>query len=797
MDMNGQETESDRAMRFHPAFLQCRQRAFSTVTANLAELLKSADDALLDFADKAQTNMIQQEFFAARSVILTHRPLIQSLFQSGFNRAFDDLGKRLPQRSLADTADDEDEQGLSLLDVVEMDENVAAETLVDKSKDRCYTELYALRQRLSVVAGGPQLGEDEIPAGPYHLVHSFGTALKGLEIDGKVRVILYALFDKHVMKDVESLYRELNETLKQAGVLPNLKYLMNPRKSAGAASSIDPGDKEGGGHPEQQPKVSLGMNPGAGSGPEQRAEPLGGVSDELMGSILELMAGRRARLRASAGSTDAAPSAGFSAAVKRVQRDTLIATLDGVQSRSHGRDASAFTDPVAAARLGSDPHFLDSVKGELRAEREAFFSQVKPEEMEPTDVDAIDIVGLLFEYMLNDVELPNLAKALLSRLHTPYLKVALLDRQMLYKDDHCARQLLDKMVEAGENYVRESVPAWGIFPTLRHIVERVVDEFTDNLTLFEVVLVLLEAEIKEQRRKTTTTEERARQAAMGRDKFQAAKERAKAEIDRRLSQSYVLPEVDAFLSQVWLHELVFVLLRSPEGESGREWLQALEIADKLASLGKGFDLLAGGGQLESTLPSLLGAIEDGLDSLGGNRPVEWLNLAPLLTDQERLRRRVDEVRAPVRPRPEDTIALRPVVAEAVPAVKAPEQKRGRPAAPSISANEAKMIERLRALQFGTWFEFKPEDDGPPRRLKMAWFSTATETCLFVDRDGMQAETRTMLSLAQDLLGQRVRILRHERKKPFVERALSAILNLLKASAPVASKPAQGGPGQGG
>jgi hypothetical protein len=208
--------------------------------------------------------------------------------------------------------------------------------------------------------------------------------------------------------------------------------------------------------------------------------------------------------------------------------------------------------------------------------------------MEPVDVDAIDIVGLLFEYMLNDAQLPNLAKALLSRLHTPYLKVALLDRQLLYNDDHGARQLLDLMVEAGENYVRESAPAWGIFPALRSIVERILAEFTDRLSLFDELLVLLQAKLKEQRRKTTTSEERARQAAMGRDKFHAAKQRATAEIDRRIDQPSVIPEVAAFLSRVWLHELVFVLLRSPSGEESKEWLRALQIADQLVSLGSTF-----------------------------------------------------------------------------------------------------------------------------------------------------------------------------------------------------------------
>jgi hypothetical protein len=102
-----------------------------------------------------------------------------------------------------------------------------------------------------------------------------------------------------------------------------------------------------------------------------------------------------------------------------------------------------------------------------------------------------------------------------------------------------------------------------------------------------------------------------------------------------------------------------------------------------------------------------------------------------------------------------------------------------------------MIARLQELEFGTWFEFKPADGGAPRRRKLSWFSTGTETCMFVDRSGMQTETRTMLSLAQDLLGQRARIAEHEKTAPFVERALGAILNMLRSSASAAPVPTLG------
>ncbi len=73
--------------------------------------------------------------------------------------------------------------------------------------------------------------------------------------------------------------------------------------------------------------------------------------------------------------------------------------------------------------------------------------------------------------MLNDPVLPNAAKALLSHLHTPYLKVALIDRRLLEDSGHPARRLLDEMVEAGSLLIDEASPTKGIFPVMQQTVE--------------------------------------------------------------------------------------------------------------------------------------------------------------------------------------------------------------------------------------------------------------------------------------------------------------------------------------
>jgi hypothetical protein len=73
--------------------------------------------------------------------------------------------------------------------------------------------------------------------------------------------------------------------------------------------------------------------------------------------------------------------------------------------------------------------------GALRGER--------PSHVATIDEDTIDLVGMLFEFILEDRNLPAEMQVLLARLQIPYLKAAILDRKMFAHRQHPARRLLD------------------------------------------------------------------------------------------------------------------------------------------------------------------------------------------------------------------------------------------------------------------------------------------------------------------------------------------------------------------
>ena len=170
--------------------------------------------------------------------------------------------------------------------------------------------------------------------------------------------------------------------------------------------------------------------------------------------------------------------------------------------------------------LEVDTAFIEKVKETLSQEREQVLSQIDRDKLSPIDADLIDLIGMLFEYMLNDPVLPNLAKALLEpSAHT--LSEGRADRSP--PAGGCAPPGTPPARpngRGGKPWVDENNPQRGIFPAMQKVVDRVLREFAEDVALFEELLSFFERSMSEQQRKTDTMEQRTQEAARGREKLQ-------------------------------------------------------------------------------------------------------------------------------------------------------------------------------------------------------------------------------------------------------------------------------------
>ncbi len=766
--MSTQDRKNRYQSQFQPLLNRCRDTALVYINALMTELFNNTDKALTSFAQKAETNEIQNRFFEAMAMIRNRHGLVEHEFRELVNEGFDKFWRDQPEIDSFSSLEEDTE--LELVGQEAMDVNTALENMISRTVGHHRSQLYALGQRLSVVSGGHSVKHKQIPSGPHHLAHAFNEAIDALGLESRIKVIILALFDKYVLKQLGSIYDDFNNSLKEAGVLPHLRPSI--QKSP---------DSQRSGSQEQDEER-------AESAAEQSQEELG---EELFGSILEMMANRRRvspeKARAKAAAAQAAgrqPGASPPAS-----QENLVSALDNIQPEKRFEYVPDVNAPGnIIANIEIDEQFLNRVKHTLAEERHKLYAEVGADRLEAADEDTIDLVGMLFEYMLNDPVLPAVAKALISHLHTPYLKVAIIDRKLLTDSSHEARQLLDSLVEAGSHWIDERNLKRGIYPDMQNVVDRVLKEFSDDVSLFGTLLENFKKRMDEFRRKSDILEKRAQDSIKGREKLNIARQRASQEMKARSFSEHLPAPAKEFLEQTWVDKLIFVLLRHPDGEMSEDWKEALRIADDIAWA---FEPKSEKEhqELEQSLPDLRKSIEQGLASLGGFHQEKSQTLFGLLSSaqsafiaSESTVKKVPEKPPQAETEEAEERAANPQL-KAVPSSKSSVSEIDAEAAideEDIPEEEAAMMEKLRKIRFGTWFEIRDTQSGESKKVKLSWLSPLTASCMFVDRAGVQTAIKPLRTLAQEIMNGESTIL-EDSGDPFVERTLHAIRRMLQRS----------------
>jgi hypothetical protein len=107
--------------------------------------------------------------------------------------------------------------------------------------------------------------------------------------------------------------------------------------------------------------------------------------------------------------------------------------------------------------------------------------------------------------------------------------------------------------------------------------------------------------------------------------------------------------------------------------------------------------------------------------------------------------------------------------------------------PPLDADELRLLERLKSVPFGTWFEFEVNQQGDKVRRKLSWFSPLTGRCLFVNQRGARTDEKTLEQLARDIHKKRISVVEAP-KESMIDRAWNAIVSTLKSFGGGAAQP---------
>jgi hypothetical protein len=399
----------------------------------------------------------------------------------------------------------------------------------------------------------------------------------------------------------------------------------------------------------------------------------------------------------------------------------------------------------------SNTHALKEI-----AEREAANSN-------DIDSDAIEIVGLMFEYMLNDEQLPTSVKSLLSYLHTPYLKMAIQDKDFFNHPQHPARQLLNSLVAAGERWVEPNGKQTSeVFAQIKTVVEQVLDQYENNVRLFSRLALEFSQFLRHYVRRVRLTEKRALQAAEGESKLREIRLRVDNYLREKLAGLELPSALEIFVKSPWANYLAFNLLRY--GGQSDQWREAVSILDDILRLcGLNHSHLSREENNLATLRHRLPErIKQGFETIGYEHSQGKLLLQQLLAYE-----------APPSKNTIPAVTIAPVDIETVNANSSKTQQ----------MSDKPHIQKLLATDFGSWFIFNAHQAPQlQQRYRLAWANTNTLHFMFVNRLGQQVALHSGEELAELMRTGKLNILPANSDKPFFEKALQQVFGQLQRRA---------------
>jgi hypothetical protein len=730
-----------RSERVGALLVTVRGLATKRLHALASNMFENIDDALFDLAEKAENNAAQTQFFDGMREVRKKRAIVERTFLGQVARDLADFSAgrtRAPDsdagtRPLANIE-------LSLVGENELEESLAITSMIGKNEQRLARALFAVNQRLSVICGGAKMDDASNPVGPASLAGAFRQAMRELVVEVRVKLIIYKLFDRYVLAGIDELYDDINNELAAAGVLPQLRHEIPTRRSDAPAP--------------------IGPVSSSAAAPAQQAVPVtDAAAAEFMQSLHALFSARR-------GAT-AQVEGGAPIATGPLPSPTeLLGALTLLQSQIAVLPSNAAplaTQADVSRDVAQLKEQLLAQIGQLRGQQTAHVSGM--------DEDTIDLVGMLFEFILEDHNLPAEMQVLLARLQIPYLKVALLDRRMFAHKSHPARQLLDALADAAKGWSAEADRDGRLFDKVKSIVERLLHEFDDDVGVFTKLAAELQDFLDVSRKRAELAEQRVAESARGREKLEQARRRAAQEIVGRIGGASLPPLVYGVLTRAWANYIVLTLLR--QGEDSHEFRDSLRFIDDFIASARPVHDLNGRRDLRAMLPGIERALRRGLAAVA----FQEADTEQLLGQLHAFYRQQLGEAAP-------ETASGTIVASVMPLPEAIQAIEEPVAAPEPDdevdslldeAFDERNLAQARELKVGQWLEFTA-GDGTTDRAKLSWISPISGRYLFVNRRGLKVADHSLAGLAQAFANGTARVLD---STLLFDRAMDAIVEKLR------------------
>lgn len=702
---------------------QVKDNTFAILSNNFSHFFSSCDDLFFDLASKAGSNKEQNLYFDSMREVRIKKPQVWSLFKDAYEDNFRNLTR---SRILGVPKKNEpiNLESIALVDKDDMEQDVAITGIVNKARTENQELLYQLNCRFDYLLPDVKVSEGNNPLDPAQICNAVSRALKVLDLDIRCKVILLKHLDRTVIVELRNIYSLANELMISAGVLPQIRFGVKKQPGslpAGATAAADNQAPVTGNDALQiataPGSTAAGLPAGAGVAP-------GSIS---LGQFLNLFQ----QVRQSGIPIPNAISRPVLPGALPVDPEHLIESLTSLQLSA---------DYVAQPQLYNVRSVVEKVLNENR-------SRGKPDALNQSDEDVINLVAMFFDFVLDDRNLPVPFQALISRLQIPVLKVALKDGEFFSRTEHPARRFINEIASSAVGWDQSEKEAQDhLYKEVNRVVHEVIEHYTGDIAVFEKALATLQQALRPETSKAGVLEKRTQEAAQGKARAEHAREEANQVLLSRLRDAQLPEIILSFLVKEWQKVLMYVHLK--HGTDSTEWLEAKQVIDDLVWAVRPHQDDRSMNRVDRVKDEVVRKVSNGLECVSVSHDTILNTLAMIEQIFEMVLTHRLEARELIGLRPDHLLALGQTEAangknwDDMTALERQKMK--------MQAATSEFLNRAASIRPGTWMMYTPPNSARGFRCKLAMITDPGETYVFVNRFGLRVFEKKLNDFAHDL-----------------------------------------------
>lgn len=347
--------------------------------------------------------------------------------------------------------------------------------------------------------------------------------------------------------------------------------------------------------------------------------------------------------------------------------------------------------------------------------------QASNTELTHIDQNTIELLARIFDYVFNDSSIPSDIKALIGQLQIPTLKVALMDKDFFFKDSHPARVLIDTLAKSSVLLGSEATPEDPLYQMIEGVVERVQQEFDEQIDLFSDVVADLEAFLKDEEQQAEEAISEPVALALKQEKMRLAREFAENDVAIRVETGEVAGFLEDFLRNQWIR--ILTIAHNVKEEKPNALENALRTMDDLIWSLKPKNSSEERKELVSKLPAMLTLLNAWLNAIKWDEPDRVLFFSKLAE------RHAAIARAPLELSPRRQLEIAVNIAQ-----RASEKRLNRHVLDHGDQAPDEWLQLVDELERGVWVDFTNSAD-VTTRFKLAWVSPKRTRYIFTSRLG--------------------------------------------------------------